>query len=142
MHTAPIHIGKRGEELFLSQHPEWSANNLADNCKQPDFKDNHGRTLELKFDVSTRARRDSNGVQTNFFMETVSNDRKKTPGGVFRAQEEGVHFYIYMFEQPFRMFVLDVPKTVSRVKKLVATKKLVRMICQKIGQRLPKNWSG
>lgn len=114
-------IGQRGEELFLKLHPEWRANNLADNCKEPDFKDSHGRKLELKFDVSNRARRDSQGHQLNFFMETISNDLKQTPGGVARAKKEGVEFYVYMFEKPFRMFVLDVKKTLVKINELVAT---------------------
>lgn len=114
-------IGQRGERLFLGQHPEWSANNLNEHCKEPDFKDEHGRKLELKFDVSPRARRDKNGAQLNFFMETISNDTKQTPGGVFRAQQEGVDFYVYMFEQPFRMFILDVNKTAKRVQDLIDT---------------------
>lgn len=112
-------IGQRGEALFLSLCPRWKANNIGRNCKEPDFVDTKGRTLELKFDVSKRARRDCNGFQTNFFMETVSNNKKKTPGGVFRAQQEGVDFLVYMFETPMRMFVLDVNKTAALVRKLV-----------------------
>jgi len=114
-------IGKRGEKLFLQKCPQWRSNNLAENCKEPDFKDAHGRKLELKFDVSARAHRDVDGHQLNFFMETISNDRKQTPGGVFRAKKEGVEFFVYMFEKPCRMFVLDVKKTEKRVKELVAT---------------------
>jgi len=114
-------IGKRGEDLFLKKFPQWSANNLAEQCKEPDFKDAHGRKLELKFDVSERARKDKNGNQLNFFMETVSNDRKNTPGGVFRAKKEGVEFFVYMFENPLRIFVLDVQKTEKRIRELIAT---------------------
>ena len=114
-------IGKRGESLFIKKYPKWKANNLEEKCKEPDFKDKYGRKLELKFDVSKRARRDKNGLQLNFFMETISNDRKQTPGGVFRAQKENVEFYVYMFEEPFRIFVLDVNKTVKRMKELIDT---------------------
>ena len=96
-------------------------NNIGNHCKEPDFVDTKGRTLELKFDVSDRARRDQNGYQLNFFMETVSNNRKNTPGGVFRAQEEKVDFFVYMFEAPFRMFILDTKKTAAMVLKLVAS---------------------
>lgn len=94
---------------------------MAKDCKEPDFKDRYGRKLELKFDVSNRARRDSQDRQLNFFMETISNDRKQTPGGVFRAKKEGVEFYAYMFEKPFRIFVLDVKKTSAKIKELIAT---------------------
>jgi hypothetical protein len=114
-------IGQRGEALFLKKYPAWSPNNLAENCKEPDFTDSFGRKLELKFDVSERARRDAGGYQLNFFMETISNDRKQTPGGVFRAKKEGVEFYVYMFETPFRMFVLDVKKTDKKIKKMIGT---------------------
>jgi hypothetical protein len=123
-------IGKRGEELFLQLHPEWKANNIGAHCKEPDFVDRHGRTLELKFDVSNRARRDQDGYQLNFFMETVSNNRKKTVGGVFRAEQEGVDFLVYMFEAPFRIFVLDVQRTVETVRRL-AQSGVYRKLCIK-----------
>jgi len=112
-------IGQRGEKLFLSKFPQWTCNNVGKKCKDPDFKDELGRTLELKFDVSARARRDNNGNQLNFFMETISNNTKGTVGGVARAMKEGVTFYVYMFEEPFRIFVLDVEKTKKRVDELV-----------------------
>tara|TARA_B110000977_G_scaffold92339_1_gene122386 strand:+ start:475 stop:996 length:522 start_codon:yes stop_codon:yes gene_type:complete len=114
-------VGQRGERLFLEHYPEWSANNVAENCKEPDFKDKHGRTLEVKFDVSARASRDKKGFQLNFFMETVSNDQRQTPGGVYRAKEEGVTFFVYMFEEPFRLFAMDVGKTEKRVRELIET---------------------
>tara|TARA_B110000879_G_C11111017_1_gene487441 strand:+ start:60 stop:536 length:477 start_codon:yes stop_codon:yes gene_type:complete len=114
-------IGQRGENLFLSKYPEWRRNNQGTDCKEPDFIDELGRTLELKFDVSLRARRDVDGCQLNFFMETISNDQKQTRGGVFRAKDEGVIFYVYMFEEPFRVFVLDVAKTCARTNELIAT---------------------
>lgn len=114
-------IGKRGEELFRKLYPVWKSNNNGKNCKEPDFIDYRGRTLELKFDVSERAQRDSSGFQTNFFMETVSNNKKKTLGGVFRAEKEGVDFLVYMFEQPFRIFILDIQKTATLLRKLVSS---------------------
>ena len=112
-------IGKRGEALFLSKYPAWKAHNNGENYKNPDFIDSLKRTLELKFDVSARARRDRDGFQLNFFMETISNDQKQTPGGVFRAYQEGVTFFVYMFEEPFRIFVLDVAKTCARTRQLI-----------------------
>ena len=57
----------------------------------------------------------------NFFMETISNDHRQTPGGVYRAQEEGVTFFVYMFEEPFRLFAMDVEKTDKRVRELIET---------------------
>jgi hypothetical protein len=79
------------------------------------------QTLELKFDVSARARRDENGFQTNFFIETISNDTKGTLGGVHRAAQEGVDIYAYMFEHPFRIFFLDVNKAKTVVDNAVAS---------------------
>lgn len=114
-------IGKRGEAKFLEMCPEWSPNNMGSRCKEPDFVNALNQTLELKFDVSTRARRDDNGFQTNFFIETISNDKKGTLGGVHRAAQEGVDVYAYMFENPFRIFFLDVKKTVEVVDKMVAS---------------------
>ena len=111
-------IGKRGEALFLRLYPQFKPNNV-DDVKSPDCVDTHGKKAEIKFDVSRRARRDKNGFQTNFFMETISNDRKQTPGGLLRAQKEGVDYYVYIFEQPERVFVLDVPKAVDIQNQLV-----------------------
>ena len=62
---------------------------------------------------TTICSRDDNGFQTNFFIETISNDKKGTLGGVHRAAQEGVDVYAYMFENPFRIFFLDVKKTVD-----------------------------
>jgi len=111
-------IGKRGEELFLSKFPGWKPNNVA-KCTEPDFIDAFGRKAEIKFDVSPRARRDRNGNQLNFFMEAISNDRRGTPGGIFRAHKEGVQYYVYMFENPSRIFILDVPKALQKTTEMI-----------------------
>lgn len=113
-------IGKRGEELFQKLYPQFRPNNVSD-VKAPDFIDDQGRIAEIKLDVSTRARRDKDGHQLNFFMETISNDRRNTPGGLLRAQQEGVHFYVYMFENPQRVFVMDVEKAVAKMQELINT---------------------
>lgn len=111
-------IGKRGEELFLTKFPGWKPNNVA-KCTEPDFIDAFGRKAEIKFDVSPRARRDRNGNQLNFFMEAISNDRRGTPGGIFRAHKEGVQYYVYMFENPSRIFILDVPKALQKTTEMI-----------------------
>lgn len=115
-------IGKRGEQLFLDTFPNWSMNNHV-KCTEPDFIDKYGRTAEIKFDVSKRARRDSNGHQLNFFMETISNDRKNTLGGIFRAHKEKVKFFVYIFENPQRFFIMDVKKALKRTQELIKTGK-------------------
>ena len=115
-------IGKRGELLFLNTFPTWSLNNDV-KCTEPDFIDKYGRTAEIKFDVSKRARRDSNGHQLNFFMETISNDKKNTLGGIFRANEEKVKFFVYIFENPQRFFIMDVKKALKKTKELIQTGK-------------------
>tara|TARA_B110000483_G_C17957474_1_gene450707 strand:+ start:152 stop:763 length:612 start_codon:yes stop_codon:yes gene_type:complete len=115
-------IGKRGEQLFLDHFPSWSANNQVQ-CTEPDFVDNYGRKAEIKFDVSERARRDAQGKQLNFFMETISNDRRNTVGGIFRAQKEQVQFFVYIFEQPLRIFVMDVDKALQKTQELVSSGK-------------------
>ena len=115
-------IGKRGEQLFLTTFPEWNTNNRV-TCTEPDFVDKHGRKAEIKFDVSKRAHRDSKGHQLNFFMETISNDRKNTLGGIFRAHEEKVKFFVYIFEQPQRIFIMNVAKALKKTKELIQTGK-------------------
>lgn len=113
-------IGKEGESLFQTLYPQFKANNVS-NVTEPDFVDDKGRKAEIKFDVSERARRNAHGEQINFFIETISNDNRQTPGGLLRAQQEGVDFYVYMFKKPQRVFIMDVNKAVDTMNKLIET---------------------
>ena len=119
---AQNNIGKRGERLFLDTFSKWSMNNHV-KCTEPDFIDKYGRTAEIKFDVSKRARRDSEGQQLNFFFVSISNDRKNTLGGIFRAHEEKVKFFVYIFEHPQRFFIMDVKKALKKTQELIQTGK-------------------
>lgn len=113
-------IGQEGEALFQSLFPQFKANNK-NNVKDPDFVDEQGRKAEIKFDVSARAKRDTEGRQLNFFMETISNNQRNTPGGIFRAAKEGCQFYVYIFKNPQRVFVMDVQKALAKTNELIET---------------------
>lgn len=113
-------IGKEGEALFQALYPQFKPNNVSE-VTEPDFIDDKGRKAEIKFDVSERARRNARGEQMNFFIETISNDNRQTPGGLLRAQQEGVDFYVYMFKKPQRIFIMDVNKAVNKMNELIET---------------------
>lgn len=45
-----------------------------------------------------------------FEYNVYSDSSKKTLGGPFRANEEGVDYYVYIFANPFKIHLLDVNK--------------------------------
>ena len=103
-------LGKEGEEKFASLYPCFKYNN-DENCKEPDFVHKEtGSIAEVKYDDSARAKKDSHGKQLNFFVEQYSNSKQMTLGGPFRAVQEGVDYYVYMFKNPFRIFIFDACK--------------------------------
>jgi len=103
-------IGKEGEEKFAELYPCFNYNNDKD-VMAPDFVHKEtGSIAEVKYDDSSRARKDENGHQLNFFVEQYSNHKEMTLGGPFRAVQEGVDYYVYMFKSPFRIFLYDACK--------------------------------
>ena len=100
-----LELGKEGEEKFAELYPCFDYNNHK-NVMAPDFVHKEtGSVAEVKYDDSVRAKKDKDGNQLNFFVEQYSNHKEMTLGGPFRAVQEGVDYYIYMFKQPFRIFI-------------------------------------
>jgi len=105
-----LKLGKEGELKFAELYPCFKYNNDKD-VMAPDFVHKEtGSIAEVKYDNSVRALKDKNGNQLNFFVEQYSNHAEMTLGGPFRAVEEGVDYYVYMFKQPFRIFIFDACK--------------------------------
>ena len=100
-----LNLGKEGEEKFATLYPCFKYNN-DENCKEPDFVHKEtGAIAEIKYDDSVRAIRGADDKQLNFFVEQYSNHKQMTLGGPFRAVQEGVDYYVYMFKNPFRIFI-------------------------------------
>ena len=105
-----LQLGKEGEQKFALLYPCFDYNNAKD-VMAPDFVHKEtGSVAEVKFDDSKRALKDKDGNQLNFFVEQFSNTRAMTLGGPFRAVDEGVDYYVYMFKSPFRIFIYDAVK--------------------------------
>ena len=105
-----LNLGKEGEEKFASLYPCFKYNN-DENCTEPDFVHKQtGAIAEIKYDDSVRAIRGADNKQLNFFVEQFSNTDALTLGGPFRAVQEGVDYYVYMFKKPFRIFIYDAVK--------------------------------
>jgi hypothetical protein len=105
-----LEMGKEGEEKFATLYPCFNYNNDKD-VMAPDFVHKKtGSIAEVKYDDSVRAKKDDNGIQLNFFVEQYSNHKEMTLGGPFRAVQEGVDYYVYMFKNPFRIFIFNACK--------------------------------
>ena len=115
-----LKLGDEGEQIFEKLYGQLLIKNNSKNVMLPDFKHRKtGALAEIKYDNSTRAARDAKGFQINFFVELFSNSDKLTLGGPFRAMQEGVDYYIYMFKSPFRIFIMDAVKFRDKAAELI-----------------------
>lgn len=81
-----LKVGAKGENIFLSLYPNLEK---ADGIKY-DFTMN-GKTLELKTDTYSMTE------TPNFFMEHLSDIKSGKFGGPWRALEDGVDYFVYMY---------------------------------------------
>ena len=115
-----LKLGNEGEQLFYDKYKDYFEKNNSQNVMAPDFIHRKtGALAEIKFDNSTHAARDLNGLQKNLFVEMFSNTREMTLGGPFRAVEEGVDYYVYMFKEPFRIFIFDAVKFKNKAARII-----------------------
>lgn len=83
-----LNKGKTGETLFKKCYPEA----LQTAGRKEDFFLN-GESVEVKTDFW-------NPVEyPNFFIEMYSNDNKMTFGGPFRAEQDKIKYFVYLFIQ-------------------------------------------
>lgn len=118
-----LKLGNEGEEIFYKKYGEYLKKNNTQNVMAPDFiHKKTGALAEIKFDNSPRAPRDSKGYQKNLFVEMFSNTKEMTLGGPFRAVQEGVDYYVYMFKEPFRIFIFDAVKFKDKAARIINEK--------------------
>ena len=105
-----IKIGNIGEKRFLSKYPNFLK--VGSGCEIVDFKHKINKTtVELKtdsYDVFDTP---------NMFMETISNDRKRTKGGPFRG-EGIIDFYVYYFLKNDIAFWYETNELCNKLRKL------------------------
>ena len=119
-----LKLGDEGERIFMKHFGNLFHKNNNKNVKLPDFiHKNTGALAEIKYDDSPRAIRNAKNFQVNFFVELYSNSKFKSLGGPFRAVEEGVDYYVYIFKEPFRIFLFDAVKFRDTASTLIGSKK-------------------
>ncbi len=119
-----LQIGSRGEDIFYELYHEFYDMNNDKNCKLPDFvHKTTGALVEVKYDDSKSAYLDEKGQQRNFFIEKYSNDEIGTLGGPFRAFSEGCDYYVYIFNKPRRIFIMDVRRLLEISNRLIESGK-------------------
>jgi hypothetical protein len=59
----------------------------------------------------------------NFCIEKISNEEKKTPGGIYRAFKDKVEVFAYLFYKDRKAYFWDVPVLMEEVEKYVSSKK-------------------
>lgn len=78
--------GQKGEALLLERFPSL----IKTDGRQYDFVTPSGLKLETKFD-STK--------YSNIFLEVISNDNKKSPGGPLQSMMKNADLFVYVFER-------------------------------------------
>lgn len=82
-------IGNNGEELFKNLYYKLGPVKAID--KEIDFILADGSKIELKTDTYDMSR------TPNFFMESLGNDKDMKIGGPWRALEDKIDFFVYLF---------------------------------------------
>jgi hypothetical protein len=88
-----LKVGAKGESLFLSLYPKLEK---ADGIKY-DFMLGD-KTLELKTDTYSMTE------TPNFFMEHLSDCKSGKLGGPWRALQDGVDYFVYMYQAQKQCF--------------------------------------
>lgn len=107
--------GNEGEKLFASVYKE-KLTKLSP--PGPDFRTSKGDFLELKTDTYDMS------STPNFFIERFSNAKYQTPGGPWKAQENGCKYFAYMFIKNKIWFLFEVDKLIEILDKIVKEKQL------------------
>src|SRR4051812_33259955 len=78
--------GQKGEQAIIDLYPSLKFSQTRDY----DLVTESGLRLEVKTD-STK--------YSNIYLETISNDTKRSPGGIFQSMFHGADYYVYRFER-------------------------------------------
>lgn len=110
-----LKVGDRGEELFLENYPKKLTIYPG---KEYDFTCESGAKIELKTDTYNINKTE------NFFLERFSDLERETPGGPWRAANDGIDIFCYMFVRHNIWFQFeDVPALVQRVDEILEGRK-------------------
>jgi hypothetical protein len=99
-----LSVGGKGEAMFLKMFPKLEK---ADGIKY-DFQCN-GKTIELKTD--TYSIEDTQ----NFFMERYSSIESKKLGGPWRAHQDNVDFFVYLYEKGQHCYWFDTKRLIPQL---------------------------
>lgn len=97
-----------------------------------DFTTSKGKSVELKFDSTRYAR-------TNLFIETISNDIKKSPGGPFQSLANNVDYFVYLFNSGaiFCFYTQDLVDYVTNNKQKYDLKTVQNKYYNTLGYAIP-----
>ena len=102
--------GLKGEEFILNCYP----NKLTKSKDlRWDFDTYNGLKIETKCDFYPSQ------ATNNLFIETISNNTKNSKGGPFISLENGVDYYLYMFNDSKEIYCFKTEELVNRVLELM-----------------------
>lgn len=101
-----MYAGDKGEALFKKAYKKVEKPIKTDGRKF-DFYVNETETAEIKTDTYSMSK------TKNFFMERFSSTQSKKPGGPWRAAEDDVDYFIYLFISD-NVFYWFEPKALSK----------------------------
>jgi hypothetical protein len=113
-----LQLGERAEQLFQQVYPKELE--IFPERKADFLVKETGELLELKADSYDMEK------TPNFFIERFSDNQRKTPGGVWRAYQDDIDIFVYLFSKNRTYFVFDnIPLLVFTINMLTNNKPLV-----------------
>lgn len=97
-----LRVGDEGEALFRQNYA--SLNPVKSEDKAIDFLINGNESVELKTDTYLMS------DTPNMFIEQYSDDEKKTLGGLWRAYDDKVKYFVYFYMKDKTFFWFDTVK--------------------------------
>ncbi len=118
---AQLEFGDRGEELFIENYPKDRGTLEIYPGREYDFTRSDGKKVELKTDSYNIHKTE------NFFFERYSDINKQDkPGGPWRAYEDQVDIFYYMFVRHNICFEFNISKEfIDAINKYTEKKGLV-----------------
>ncbi len=110
--TQQLKIGERGEKLLKASYPHEVVKSK--DLKYDFYCSTTSSTIELKTDTYTMAR------TPNFFMEKYGDLHSMKLGGPWRANQDNIDVFIYMFinDNVYYEFT-DIPQLVARLDDII-----------------------
>ena len=111
-------VGQDGEDIISKVYPRKLTVYTG---REYDFTvEDTGAKVEVKADTYDMTK------TPNFFMERYSDNSRRTPGGVWRAAEDSVDIFIYVFPKNSTYFEFtDVPALLEILNELTQDSRLV-----------------